>query len=310
MKLINKFIGQTAAKETLNEILTAREYARKNKEPFIFPPLYFTGLSGVGKTELALKYVEALKDENFKFEEVPVKAGWRYFDQLAARVAEVPAVIFLDEAQEPSPIEEMLKLILNVKEPRTFTRNDTTFSANPSNHSWILASNEEIDPALKRRCVEVAFTTYTQDEKKQLLKIMCNKDLPAETVDYLEARTKPMAGDIDNLCKRLNLQPVDKISLKLAKTIVQNIGLFPQGLVKKDLELLMRMHRAGEKPTPIDNLKAVIGDVKTSATRGRLGWLAAIELAEIRKGGYALTKGGIAYLKNLQAEQAKMKAKK
>src|SRR6266404_2486895 len=104
IKAFKNLIGQHEAKVALSEIVAGRNYAIQNKKPFSFPPLLFTGLSGSGKTWLGLKFAEGLKDEGFRFEEVPVKAGWRYFDQLVCKVcsiddmsgfaAAVPAVIF------------------------------------------------------------------------------------------------------------------------------------------------------------------------------------------------------------------------
>ena len=60
-----------------------------------------------------------------------------------------------------------------------------------------------------------------------------------------------LAGHIEKLCKRLNLQPVDKIKINLAKDIVKHMGLFPMGFEKKDLQLLLRMSHS-QKPVPIE----------------------------------------------------------
>lgn len=316
IQTIKRVIGQPEAKAALNEIIEARNFAEKNKRKFSFPTLLFSGLTGTGKTFLAETFAKLLQHAGFQFLELPVKTGWREFDKIAEKscvidsesgaATAIPTVFFLDEAHQNSPIEEIVKLITGSKESKLFERNGTKFFHDPSEHIWILASNEEIDPAQKRRCIEIPFGQYNHAEKKALINLMCEKIIEKDALEYLESRTKPMAGDIDNLCKRLNLQPVDKIDMRLARTMVQRMGLFPQGLIKKDLLLMERMSH-DKRPTPIEALKAKIGDVKTSATRGRLGWLQALELAEARKGGYALTNSGVTYLKKLEQLQKESK---
>ncbi len=257
-------------------------------------------------------FAEALKDEGFRFEEVPIHAGWRYFASLAEHVCSIdntnglaeaiPAVIFIDEAHHPSPIEEMFKLLINIKHPKLFERNGTRYYADPHSHAYAFASNEEVDPALKRRCLEIPFTSYDEEEKKQLIKTMCEKSINEQAIDYVESRTKPVAGEIEQVARRLNLQPIDRINIDIAKKVIKNMGLFPGGLVRRDLELMLRMAH-DVRPTRIDTLKSKIGDIKTSATRNRLGWLQALELCETKRGGYILTKQGVTYLEDLDKQQ-------
>ena len=318
IKTLEKIIGQPEVKFMLNRILAKKNDADKKGEPFRFPPLFLSGLTGLGKSHFADAVAEALKEAGFQYFALPVKAGWRYFDTLAAKTCTfddndipvaMPAVMFVDEAQEPSPIEEMVKLITGTNEPRLFERNGTKFFHDPTQHLWIFASNEEIDPAQKRRCLEIPFSPYNKGEKKQLLTAMSAKPIDADALEYLESRTKPTAGDIENLCKHLNLEIVDRITLDVAKSVTKHIGLFSQGLVKKDLMLMQRMY-ADKRPVPIDALKAKLGDVKTTATRGRLGWLQALELVEAIKGGFTLTNKGTNYVKALVELQQAAKAKR
>jgi uncharacterized protein YbaR (Trm112 family) len=156
--------------------------------------------------------------------------------------------------------------------------------------------------AQNRRLMEILLSPYDRGEKKELLKVMCDKKIDNDALEYLEGRTKPMAGHIQQLARRLNLQGVDKITLAVAKNVVKHMGLFPNGLVKKDLEAMIRMGGTN-RPVPVEVLKAAAGDVKVKETRGRLGWLMALNLAEVKRGGYALTKHGYNYLKNLQELQ-------
>lgn len=317
MRLIEKVIGQSEVKQYLNEIIAAKNFADKAKELFTFAPLYFSGLTGTGKSHFAEIFANVLGDAGFNFHPFPVQAGWRFFSNLAAKACSVdeesglasaiPSIFFVDEAHEHSPIEEMVKLITGTKHERLFERNGTKFFHDPTQHVWIFASNEELDPAQKRRCMEVPFTTYKRAEKIALLRAMSRKAINDEAAEYFEGRTKPMAGDIQNLCNRLNLQLVNKVDIQTAKLVVKHMGLHPLGLVRKDLLLMVRMG-ADSRPTPIDALRAKAGDVKTSATRARLGWLMALELCEVRKGGYGLTKKGSKYLIDLAGAQAKEKA--
>lgn len=319
IKTIQKVIGQSEAKSLLNEIIEAKNFADKKNKSFNFPNLHFTGPSGVGKSHFAEQYADRFLEAGFQYIEIPVNAGWRFYADLAGKACSIdddsgmgtaiPTIFFVDEAHEPSPIEEQLKLITGTKHAKLFERNGTKFYHDPAQHQWIFASNEDLDEAQARRLTEVPFGIYDRSEKKALFKVMCQKDLDDQVIDYFEGRTKPMAGHIEKVCKRLNLQPVDRIKIDLAKSLVQHMGLFPMGLEKKDLQLMLRMAK-GSRPTPIDALRATIGDVKTSSTRKRLGWLQALEVTEIRRGGYGLTTSGINYLKNLADLQSTKKAKK
>jgi hypothetical protein len=308
IKQLKNMIGQPEVKSALNEIIAAKNYADQKKRKFNFPNLFFSGISGVGKSHAAELYADLLKAAGFQYIPFPIRAGWRFWAEVSVKVCSInddngqayaiPTIFFVDEAHEKSPIEEVVKLVTGVREPRLFERNGARFFSDPSAHQWIMASNEEIDPAQRRRLMEVPFSLYEPNEKKQLLTTMCEKDIHEPAIDYLETRVKPTAGDIKNLCDRLNLQPVDKIKLDEAKRVVKHVGLFPLGIMKKDLQLMLRMG-GDTRPTPIDALKAKVGDIKTSATRSRLGTLMALELCEVRRGGYTLTKQGTEYLKKL-----------
>jgi Holliday junction resolvasome RuvABC ATP-dependent DNA helicase subunit len=313
-----KMIGQPEVKATLNEIITAKNYAEKKGRRFVLPNLYFGGITGTGKSHVSEKYAELFQQSGFQYLPFPPVAGWRFWGDVAAKsctvdqhgvATAIPTIFFVDEAHEKSPIQEMIKLITGVRVPRLFPRNGVEFFSDPACHQWIFASDRELDPAQRRRLLEVPFSLYEKNEKKQLLTVMCEKNIHEQAIDYLEERVKPTAGDIKNVCDRLNLQPVDTIKLENAKTVVKNIGLFPQGLLKKDLMLMLRMG-SETRPVPVEALKSKIGDVKTSATRSKLGTLMALELAETRRGGYTLTKKGIAYLKTLADLQEKDKKKR
>src|SRR6266446_6025710 len=88
-KVLKNMIGQAEVKTALSEIIDARQYAKKRKRSFLFPPLNFTGLTGTGKTHFGMAVGDILKSDGFRFEELPIKAGWRFFDSLAQRTCSI-----------------------------------------------------------------------------------------------------------------------------------------------------------------------------------------------------------------------------
>jgi len=318
IKPLRGIIGQKEVVHSLNKVIAAKNRADKKKKKFIFPPVKLGGLTGLGKSYLAETVAERLVEAGFQFITVPAKPGWNFYRDLAQKISSIdedsgsgyaiPSVIFVDEAHEKNPIKEQIKLITGTEKPRLWERNGTKLFSDLSQHWWIFASDRELDPAQNRRLMEIILSPYEPKEKKELLKAMSDKKIAVDALEYFEKRMKPMAGHVQQVAREINLEEPDIITLAVAKSIIKHMGLFPQGLIKKDLEAMVRMAES-DRPVPVEVLKATAGDVKVKATRARIGWLMALNLTEPKRGGYTLTTQGKNYLRKLQELQTRKPAR-
>jgi len=314
MKKLERLIGQSEVKARLNDVIQAIKNGEKTGERYVIPRILLGGLTGLGKTFFADAFADAL---SWQFIEIPPQAGWRFFSEMALKSASIngetdaatpiPTVFLCDEAHDQKVLANMLKLVIGHDNPKMHERNGTKFFSDPAQHVWIFASNEELDPALRRRCggFELILSPYNKGEKKELISLYSDKPIDPEALDYLEGRIKPTAGEAKNLCDALNVELVKKIDLVTAKAVVKKVGLFPGGIKRADLQILQRIAQGN---AGLETLKCVACDVRTKTTKGRLGWLSSLNLCEPRKSAYVLTKNGSKYLLDLSEAQAKARA--
>lgn len=314
MKRLEKIIGQAPAKAALNDLIAKIKFMEEREEYYPIPCILLTGETGAGKSFIAKEFAKSL---GFQYIPFPTKAGFRFWDTVAGKACSldeetgnayaIPTIFHVDECHNQPTLEDMFKLATENDKPTMITRNGTEFFSDRSKHVWIFSSNEKIDPAIRSRC-----KTFTLDmlplnrgEKKQVITLYCDKPIDGDALDYLEGRCKPWAREVKCVADRSSVELVERITLETAREIIQKMGLNPLGLVKKDLAILKRI---SEGNADLNVLKSISGDVQTSETRGRLGWLCSLQLAEPRKSNFILTKAGAKYLGDLMAAQRAEKA--
>ncbi len=309
MKKLERIIGQASVKERLNDIVAAYNDATKHKREFRFPCVCFAGVTGAGKTFLAEAFADALDRPLF---ELSPQAGWTVAAELASFCGTVdanPGVIFVDEAHDQKTIINWVKLLTGHDNKQSHYRTgkpDICHVSDPTKHVWIFASNEELDPAIKRRCgsFHLELGPNNKGEKKKLLELYSSKPIDQEALDYLESRCKPYAGDVKNLADGLNVELCERVTIEIAKRAVSKIGLFPAGLLRPDIRIL---ERVAKEATPLNALKWIAGDAKPKATKARIGALMSYEYVKEEKGGYKATMQGNKYLDALRKSIAAIK---
>ncbi len=315
MKKLEKIVGLAVPKARVNDIIAKIKLAIVQAIFFCIPNIKLGGPTGMGKTYLAEAIAEAI---GWQFICIPPQAGWTFWRELALKTASIneetgeaygiPTVILVDEAHDQKTLLNMFKLVTGHSDARMHERNGIKFYSDPSKHLWIFASNEKLDVAIERRCgaFNLELPPYNKGEKKQLLALYSEKEIDDDALEYLESRVKPTAGEVQNLANAANVEVEERLTLAVAKRVVQKVGLFPGGIVRQDLQLLKSIM---EGKGNLDALKWVAGDNKVSTTKTRLGWLTALSLVEPKRSQFSLTKQGVKYMTDLVKAQQAEKAK-
>ena len=311
-----EIIGQIGAVELLNDVIARREYDEKKGKSYNFQPVKFSGLTGLGKTELAERYAKAL---DLPIVCVPPKAGWGFWRELSNAIASfddergtataIPHVIFFDEAHSQSILNDMLKEVYGKKEAHTKERNSTKHFYDPACHVVIFASNHKLDSALERRCSKIQLSPYSPSEKKQLLNLFAKKNgqsIEKNALEYLETRCKPTAGEVSNLCECLKNVCVDVITLDVAQNACKKNGYFTHGLNKIDLSILQRLEK-GQATASVLQFAAQAD--KKRDVQSIIDWLIALQLVVPSvKQGFMLSDMGHKYLADIREKQGKAQA--
>lgn len=318
MSLITKFIGQSSVVQSLNEILSARKHAEENGKTFFYRPLLFSGLTGLGKTELSGRYAECL---GVQILVLPANAGWTEFSKLAGKLASVneetgewtgiPSVILIDEAHSQKVLADIIKVLFNDGKGRnTISRNGTMYYYDSSVHQVIFASNRTLDAAISGRCYKLQLSPYTKAEKKKLISLMMadnGQTITDDALEVLESRVKPTGREIKDMVYPFSLSCKTEINADDALNKAKDKGFFRLGLRAIDLKIMLRL---AEGATTTSVLKYVAQDDKKRDSQEKIDWLIALDLVQETRGGFALTSAGKAYLDNLNQEQKAAKAAK
>jgi len=336
------YIGQSSAVGELNEVLTLEK--KGANEPF--RPLHFKGPAGLGKTRFA-KMIAAARDEmhggEHRFVVVPPGTTRpQLISILAKEVAGRPATIFCDESHDMEKrLRNMLKPILETDgqcEDVPLSE-ECIFPANPFQHLWITASNEDCaakDPALwgpSGRFTSLDFVAYSDSEKAALLKLALKG---GEDVEEIKAD----ADAVEFLCKRVwaNARAITqemgpelrkkallaggKINLAFAKAFAagerhhvsedkrHTVARYPMGLTWKDIQIL-RFLDAEVKGKQVSEIANHIQEPMKSA-QYRLHWLSGeLQLIQtLANGRKGLDKQGGSYLATMEAARVRMEAAK
>lgn len=323
--MITKYIGQKPTVESMNEILQAAKNEIKAGREYAFRPINLGGWTGTGKSNLAECFAEQVQDLGFNYIQITPNAGWR--DLYAAfakvksedekgRISPIPYVIFWDEFHSQKiGLDIMKALTTKVEESHVITRQGFNFPYFPTAHCHIFASNFSLDQAMKRRCRNFTLTTYTPSEMHALAELMlCRRHgltLGGEALEALLSRTKPLAGDLEEVCaplvNRAKAEGIKKLSAQTVTEVLKRQGFFPQGLRREDMIILTEL-KTGSKPVNI--LKFKVQDEKKKATQERVDWLCSIGLSEPARNGYCLSKVGVEYLRKIADAQKAAKGKK
>lgn len=321
---ITKYIGQTAAVATLNELLSARENTIAKSEVYKNRPILFGGYTGTGKSNLAQSLAECLKDAGFNYYEMPQNSGWgelskmaekiSSFDEASGKCSAVPHIVVWEEFHgQKVGLDLLLGLTTKVDEEHTIFRNGKLYHYDPANHIHIFCTNRKINEAMKRRCISLTMTTYTVAEMARLTALFLGKhNLVAtdEAVKTIIGRVKPLAGELEELVfaisNRAKAENVKKIDDTLALDVAKKQFYLPGGLRKPDWEIMKRL---GEGVATVAVLKVKSADDKKKDAQERVDYLCACEMAMPVRGGFGLTKKGAAYVEQIVALQKAKVAK-
>lgn len=327
--MITKYIGQKNAVEALNEELKAFENSEKNGEHYVFRPKAFLGHTGTGKSNLANVFADQLAHKGFNYIEIPINAGWRDIydvfakiqseDEESGEITAIPHVIFMDEVQsQKDDIVDLWKaLTTKVTERKVIRRQGRNFLYDPTCHQWLLATNQTIDSAAERRCMDIQVTTYAPNEMRELAELMlCKKHglkLGDAAFNALLSRCKPLAGDLEKVTGPLVTRAKAEDSAVLSEASVTDVmikqGFFVGGLRKPDVAILSAL-TTGAKPVAVLRFTKGVGDDKKSMTQAKVDYLCSAGLVEPVRNAFGLSKAGIEYVKKLaQTQKAKKSAK-
>ena len=336
MKLKNFFpnyIGQNAVIGELNEILTLESEGK----PFPLKPLFFEGFAGLGKTTIAELIAKARAeihgaDHNF----VAVPSGTtrpQLVKMLSNFAAGKVATLFFDESHDlDKRLRNMLKPILETGGECKDVRltDECLFPANPFQHFYIFASNEECkDTALfgpTGRTKSLRFVAYSPADKAAIIRQKLSRNeltIAADALEYLEKRVWPNARAIgemtDDIAKKAEFYSDNgKLSLAFAKAYCagefshvapderETVARFPRGLSYRDIKTLRYLNGDVKGKLVSDVAHHCDGETMKNASY-RLQWLSSLQLTQtLANGRKALASGGAEYLKAY--EEAKKRA--
>lgn len=326
MKIVN-YIGQTALITELNEVFQAYKNETEKKNPFNWRPFNFTGWTGSGKTTLA-KVVGRVISEgtemnvHFLTPNAGLRDIYEVFSKLVSvdengNVSAIPGIVIVDEAHAQ---KQLLPLFLTLtgddKTVETIWRQGRCLHFNPYSHLWIFASNRSVDKALARRCRNLSVTENTPSEMKRLASLMIEKGEGIQLTDCaLEAlveRLKPFPGDLKEVISPLVMKAkagkLKKLTGEIVSETLKSKGFFKGGLRKPDIAIIKELAKG--KPLTASVLRFDCQDDKKRDTQERIDWLAAQKLVMPVRNGFALSKLGIEYAKELSAKQKAAKAAK
>lgn len=283
--------------------------------------MFFSGYSGLGKTELVWRISRWLPD--FKVIKLPAcltRAGLA--EVLAANAEEnTPCIFFIDEAHsmEKAAREELKRATETGGRIETFTvrlgGETFEYTINPKKHLFILASNSGMrDVAIvgqSGRFMEIPFLVYNEEAMRAMYRkifprIMQGLDvtLTASVEKVLVKNTRPFPRSIIATLKKLVKFVKEGNQLKTrqdAIDIIQAAGLAPEGWNERHIQILRYMAE-----TPGGK------QLQTIVRNGCPGVDVAfvmVALEELKQADYVvdLTKGslkeitskGVAYLMNL-----------
>ena len=302
------YIGQTPIINYLNRTLTVK---RENPK-FAWQPLALLGYAGVGKTKLAKKIYNAVAkiDKEYSFVKIPSGIGFSEFVNLFINEMEGRKVVaFIDEADTKSfnnrKVLNLLKLLTETeRQIEIVNAGEVTLTANPLNHLWMIATNEETcDSALfgasgRFKCLYLNLCDI--QETTQLIKLFAKKahiKLSDSVSEFLANRVMPCPRAISELVENELVLYGNNISLDTAKQIVVENGRFPKGLRLLDLKALKFMG-SDLKGKQIQEIAAYCAE-NERMTKTRVTTLVGLGLASTYSGKKLVTNKGLQYLREL-----------
>lgn len=326
LKVKNYFpnwIGQTEAIRYLNETLSVVAI----NPNFPLQPLYFESHAGLGKTKLAKTIGRVLEPMGFEFVELPSTINLPGFVQFFTQLIEgKKVVIFCDECRELIKNKKVATLLKRILETENSVESITldsgaAITANPFQHFWIFASNEEPkDTALfggASRTEPLKLVNYSEEEVKEIMLQKAAKHKFTIHKDALEIGCKRVMSNgraiktfVENDLNRYAQLGNGVISKEVMELVIKNTKRYPLGLRQIDLKTLNalalepRGMQVGEIAMRCD------GEAKET-TGDRLRQLAGLGLILTGSNGRkTLAQGGIDYLGALKKMQDAAKAAK
>lgn len=311
MKFFEGYIGQKQAVDHASEVCNATAEGRH----IPFQPVNLTGHAGLGKTLFMDLFAENLsKASGSEFRSVEINSATSLPVFLGIWIDHIEgkkAVIKIDEVHALSKkLGNFLKPILETNRAvKQIRHGDYVLTANPFEHLWIAASNEEPkDTALfggTGRFETVQFVPYSQDEMKAMITQKADKwakdgkmKINGDAVNYLVTRCLPNARAISQLVESDCLLHGGTITLAVAKEICVRKGRYPMGLRREDIITLQFVGK-DEKGRQVNEIAAACGGEDARTTSYRLQWLAGYGFIQTNAGKKYLTLQGKEYLTKL-----------
>ncbi len=328
MERINYFegnIGQQEVCEHFNGVIHLQAFS---PTPVAMKGVALEGEAGMGKTSFLKKLHAALNAATGKdwrlVEFIPTESPTDFIHRYTTQVfSGEPTLIFVDEVHglEHERIKQWLKRVLETENERKdiiirFGGEEYILPADPYNHLWVCASNEDLnDEAMigpNGRFRPLYIAPYSYGEIAKLLVLMAanfKMELTPGAVEYLSKRVKGNGRAIDALMKSLQVECMERIDLDAARRTVARDKRFPDGLDRRDLEAIIFL-ASRPKGAQIGEVGAHIKEVDNRAN-SRLRVLSGMNL--VTSGGgkrRIITPEGKEYLKNLAEAQQEASARK
>lgn len=325
LKVKNHFpgwIGQADVIRNLNKVVSA--ILKDANVPL--QPLFLEGFAGLGKTSLAKLIAEVLQPHGFSFVEIPSSITLPAFLQLWGNLIEgKKVVVFVDECAQIVKNKKVANLLKRVLETQRnvmpIAHDSGHITANPFQHFWIFASNEEPkDSALfgpSSRTKSLLLQPYTPEETQAIIAQKADKwgfKIDKDAIEYLSGRVMNNGRAIsslveDDLLLHATLSE-GKISLEVAKAIVQETKRFPLGLRGVDIKTLQCLSNE-PRGRQVAELAMLCGGEDPKTTGDRLRALAGLGLVQTTANGRkAMTDKGAQYVRELAEAQKAAKAAK
>jgi Holliday junction resolvasome RuvABC ATP-dependent DNA helicase subunit len=323
-KYFPRYIGQTDITRHLAAIIDAVLAGR----PIPFPPQFFGGMAGSGKTELGMSIAKALAVQGFSFVEIPNSVTLPQFLQMWGDCVEgKQVVLFIDEAHNfaNKKVMDLVKRLTETGgEIRAVRAGEAFITSNPFQHLWIAASNlDATDAALfgptgrfKNWTLQPLSTAEIHKLAGQLADDM-HVRLHKDAADYLlgtedkAGRVMPNGRSIRKLVSDCALYAVGgTVNLELAKAIVRDTKRFPLGLEAQDVRV-MNFVAPDPRGKQVGEIAAHCGGADAKVLAYAIRQLCGLGLMQTNTAGRkALSEAGVAYLEALAKAQAAAKAKK
>jgi Holliday junction resolvasome RuvABC ATP-dependent DNA helicase subunit len=263
--MFDKLVGQKEVKARLGF------YAKLKNAGFIAPPIMLNAAKGLGKTEFAKHFHEAIKKDGRRFIEIncgTIRNTEQFFEQIfMPAIAGQKVTVLFDECHAlPKDLTDVFLTAFNVEGAKSkqvsIGDGQVTFEFDKQTYLFATTELHKLFDPLKDRLTIVDFKSYSDGE---LARIMTNKvDWLKYGDGVLESIVHTVRGNARSAIKRVlqvkswcELEKKSKVTMTCWDKMRKEFGILPFGLVNLEVQILKALQARGS--CSLQMLSAITG---------------------------------------------------